>query len=102
MIKLFLSEFTFALELRIRHLVDALLAEVDSVLFPLGKVLLFHAPQVNRPLHALFANGSRVLISLPHVEVALVDSFDAHLAVHVLKVVHLLHFIFDLQAFFPA
>jgi len=45
---------------------------------------------VNSVLEALFADGSRVGIGVPRIEVTLIDSLVTPHAVHILKVVHLL------------
>ena len=50
-------------------------------------------------VETLFTYCSRVGITVPSIKVALVNSLSASFAVHILKVVHFDHFIFDRQRF---
>ena len=69
------------------------------IFFIVKALILLHAAQMLSLLQALHANCGRVFIFCGLlVDIVLVDSFLAHLAVQVLEIDHHLHFIRDRQA----
>lgn len=83
-------------------MIFTLLAQVEPVVLPESTLVYAHASKVPGLVEAFVADCCRVIVSVLRVEVALVNSFVAHVAVHVLEVVHLLRFVLDRDAFLPA
>ena len=78
------------------------LTEPYPLELPEFTVLRSHAPQVHTNFHAIVTDSSSVICAIQCIEISLIYSSMAIFAVHVFKVVILLHFLLYISALFSA